>query len=196
MTKQLVRVGMAVMTTLLVMVVLWQFRMVVVYVLISLILAASLRPLVSRLAGRSFLMRSAWILLYLVVMGSFIFLLFLTVETAVNEIQLLARTISVQNEWRLPVWLEGSSFQNALIARLPLPSELLEAVTGSQGQLILPALLGITQGIGGVVSSIFFILFLSLYWSISKIHFERLLALVASIKPAYTGARCLADGRT
>ena len=174
MTKQLVRFGAAVMTTLLALVVLWQFRIVVVYVLISLTLAAALRPLVNRLVGRGFVVRVAWILLYLVVLGSFGFLLFLTGETAINEIQQLAQTVSVQDAWRLPVWLEGSSFQQTLVARLPPPSKLFEAVTGDQGQLVLPALLGFTQGIGGVVSGVLVILFLSIYWSINQIHFERL----------------------
>ena len=45
MTKKLVVFGMAVMTTLLALVVLWQFRTVVLYVLISLTLAAAIRPL-------------------------------------------------------------------------------------------------------------------------------------------------------
>ncbi len=174
MTKQLVRFGTAVMTTLLALVVLWQFRIVVVYVLISLTLAAALRPLVNRLVGRSFVVRVAWILLYLVALGSFGFVLFLTGETAINEIQQLAHTVSVQDEWRLPIWLQGSSFQQALVARLPAPSKLFEAITGDQGQLVLPALLGFTQGIGGVVSGVLVILFLSIYWSINQIHFERL----------------------
>ena len=174
MTKQLARFGMAVMTTLLALVVLWQFRMVVVYVLISLTLAAALRPLVSRLVGRRFVVRVAWILLYIVALGSFTFLLFLTCEMAINEIQQLAHTVSVQDAWTLPVWLEGSSFQQALVIRLPPPSQLFEAVTGDQGQLVLPAILGLSQGIGGVLSGILVILFLSLYWSVSQIHFERL----------------------
>ena len=133
MTKQLVWFGAAVMTTLLALVVLWQFQIVVVYVLISLTLAAALRPLVNRLVGRGFVVRVAWILLYLVVLGGFGFLLFLTGETAINEIQQLAQTVSVQDAWRLPVWLEGSSFQQALVARLPPPSKLFEAVTGRPG---------------------------------------------------------------
>jgi putative permease len=174
MTKQLVRFGAAVMTTLLALVVLWQFRMVVVYLLISLTLAAALRPFVNRLVGRRLVVRVAWILLYLVALGSFCFLLFLTGEMAINEIQQLAHTVSVQDAWRLPVWLEGSSFQQALMMRLPPPSQLFEAVTGDQGQLVLPAILGLSQGIGGVVSGILVILFLSLYWSVSQIHFERL----------------------
>ena len=155
------------MTTLLALVVLWQFRIVVVYVLISLTLAAALRPLVNRLDGRGFVVRAAWILLYLVTLGSFGFLLFLTGETAINEIQQLAHTVSLQDAWRLPIWLEGSSFQQALVAWLPPPSKLFEAVTGDQGQLVLPAILGFTQGIGGVVSGVLVILFLSLYWSIN-----------------------------
>ena len=174
MTKQLVRFGAAVMTTLLALVVLWQFRIVVVYVLISLMLAAALRPLAKRLVGQGFVVRAAWILLYLVVLGCFGVLLFLTGETAINEIQQLANTVSVQNEWKLPAWLEGSSFQLALMARLPPPNKLFEAVTGDQGQLVLPAILGFTQGIGGVVSGVIVILFLSIYWSISQLHFERL----------------------
>ena len=86
MTKRLVVFGTAVMTTLLVVLVLWQFRIVVVYVLISLTLAATLRPLVNRLVPRGFMMRVSWILLYLVALGSFGFLLFVTSKTAINEI--------------------------------------------------------------------------------------------------------------
>jgi putative permease len=174
MTKQLVGFGTAVMTTLLALVVLWQFRIVIVYVLISLTLAAALRPLINRLVGRGFVVRVAWILLYLVALGSFGFLAFLTSETTINEIQQFAHTVSVQGEWRLPLWLEGSSFQQALVARLPPPSKLFEAVTGDQGQLVLPAILGFTQGVGSVVSGVLVILLLSIYWSINQTHFERL----------------------
>lgn len=181
MTKQLVGFGMAVMTTLLALVVVWQFRIVVVYVLISIALAAALRPLVNHLVGRGLLVRVAWILLYLVALGGFGFFLFLTGESAIHEIQQLAQTVSVQDEWRLPIWLEGSSFQQALVARLPPPSKLFEAVTGDQGQLVLPAILGFTQGIGGVVGGGLIILFLSIYWSTNQIHFERLwLSLLSS----------------
>jgi len=165
---------MAVMTTLLALVVLWQFRIVIVYALISVMLAAVLRPLANRLAGRGYLVKAGLIILYLVTLAGFGFFLFLTGKSAVNDIQQVAHTVSVQDAWRLPVWLEGSSFQKALAARLPPPSMLFEAVTGSQGQLVLPAILGITQGISGIVSGLFIILFLSVYWSVSQSSFERL----------------------
>jgi len=174
MTKQVLMFGTAVMTTLLALVVLLQFRIVIVYVLISLTLAATLRPFVNRLMPRGFMARVSWILLYLVALGSFGFLLFVTGKTAINEIQQLAHTVSVQDEWRLPIWLDGSSLQKVVVARLPPPSKLFEAVTGEQGQLVLPAILGFTQNVGGIVSGAFIVLFLSFYWSINQIHFERL----------------------
>jgi predicted PurR-regulated permease PerM len=151
MTNKLVGFGIAVMTTLLALVALWQFRIVVVYVLISLTLAATLRPLVIRLVGRGFVVRAAWILLYGVVLCSFGFLLFLISKTTIHDIEQLANTLSVQDAWRLPVWL-GSSLQQTLVAWLPPPSKILEAVTGDQRQLVLPALLGFSQGIAGLLS--------------------------------------------
>jgi putative permease len=174
MTKRLVLYALAVMTTLTALVVIWQLRTAVVYVLISLTLAATIRPLFNRLLGQSLAVRVAWILLYLVVVGSFVFFLIVIGNTVIHEIQQLAHSVAVQDKWVLPLWLQGSSFQQVLLSRLPPPSRLFEAITGSQGQLVLPAILGFTQGIGSIVSATIVILFLSLYWSINQIHFERL----------------------
>ena len=174
MTKQLVVVGTAVMTTLLALVVVWQFRIVLVYVLISLAFAATMRPLVNHLMRRGLMLRVVWILLYIVVLSSFGFLLFLTGQFLINEIQQLFHTVSVQDEWRLPIWLQGSWFQRVLVTKLPPMSKLSEALTGDKGQLVLPALLGFTRDIGSIVSGILVVLFLSIYWSISQSHFERL----------------------
>jgi len=174
MTKQLIVFGTAVMTTLLALVLLWQFRTVVIYVLVSLALAATLRPFFKGWSRRSLVTRLALILLYLVSLGGFGFLLFLVGKFMISDIQQLAQTLSVQGTWRLPPWLDGSSFQQTLVTWLPTPDKLFEAVTGEQGQLVLPALLGFTEGVGGLVSGVFVVLFLSLYWSINQIHFERL----------------------
>ena len=174
MTKQVILAVTAVMTTLLALWVVWQFHIVVVYVLISLTLAAVLRPLVQRLVGRVFVVRGAWILLYGVVLAILGFGLFLVGLSVTNEIQQLARTVSAQDAWNLPAWLQGSFVQQLLVGRLPPPSKLFEAVTGSQGQFVLPALFGLTQGMAGFGSGALVILLLSLYWIINQIHFERL----------------------
>lgn len=174
MTKQVVVFGTAVMTTLLALAVVWQFRIVVIYVLVSLALAATVRPFLTGWSRRSLVARLGLILLYLVGLGAFGFFIFLVGKFAITDIQQIAQTLSVQGVWRLPMWMEGSSFQQLLVTWLPTPDKLFEAITGEQGQLVLPAVLGFTQGIGGIVSGVLVILFLSVYWSINQIHFERL----------------------
>ena len=174
MMKQLVVIGTAVMTTLLALMVLWQFRMVVVYVLISLALAATVRPFIKHWTRRRLVMRLALVLLYALSLGSFAFLAFQVGRFVIRDIQQFAQTLAVQGTWVLPPWLEGSSFQRTLIASLPTPDKIFEAITGEQGQLVLPAVLNLTEDIGGIVSGVFLVLFLSIYWSINQTHFERL----------------------
>jgi predicted PurR-regulated permease PerM len=174
MTKQVVVFGVAVMTTLLAVVLVWQFRIVVVYMMVSLALAATVRPLILDWKRRSLMMRLVLILLYLAGSGSLGLLLLFVGRYAINDIQQLAQTLSVQGVWKMPAWLEGSSFQQTLVTWLPTPNKLFEALIGEQGQFVLPAMLNLTEGIGALVSGAFLILLLSIYWSINQIHFERL----------------------
>jgi putative permease len=173
MTRQLVVIGTAVMTTLLVLVLLWQFRIVVIYVLISLALAATVRPIARSESRRSFVTRLLVLLLYVVSISVFGLLIFLVGRLLIGDLQELAQTISEESTWVLPPWLEGGLLQQALERWLPTPDKLFEAIT-SQRQLMLSAILGFTQGMGGFVSGFFVIVFLSIYWSINQNHFERL----------------------
>ena len=173
MTRQVVVIGTAVMTTLLALMLLWQFRIVVIYVLISLALAATVRPIARSESRHSFATRLLLILLYVVSISVFGLLIFLVGRLLIGDLQELAQTIAVQSNWALPAWLEGGLFQQALDRWLPTPDKLFEAIT-SQRQLMLAAILGFTQGIGGIVSGFFVILFLGIYWSINQNHFERL----------------------
>jgi len=173
MTKQLLVIGTAVMTTVLALVVLWQFHIVVIYVLISLALAATIRPIARSESRHNFVTRLLLILLYVVSLGIFGLLIFLVGRFFISDLQELAQRISIQKIWMLPTWLEGGLFQQALDRWLPTPDKLFEAIT-DQRQLMLSALLGLTQGVGGLVSGFFVILFLSIYWGINQNHFERL----------------------
>ncbi len=174
MTKSVAWFGAAVMTTLLALAALWQFRIVVIYILISLALAAAVRPVVKHWVKQGLVMRAVSILLFLAALGGFGFLLFLGGVSATGEIQQLTQRVAVQDEWRLPEGWKGSAFEQVLAARLPSPGDLFKELTGDQGQLVLPAILGFTQSIADVVSGGVVVLFLSLYWSINQIHFERL----------------------
>jgi len=166
-------IGIAVMTTLLALVMLWQFRIVVIYVLISLAVAATVRPIARSETRRSFATRLLLILLYVVSLAIFGLLIFLVGRLLIVDLQQLGQKISTQSTWILPSQLEAGLFQQALVGWLPTPDKLFEAIT-SQRQLMLSAVLGFTQGIGGIVSAFLVILFLSIYWGINQNHFERL----------------------
>lgn len=185
MTKRLLVMGTAVLTTLLALVVLWQFRNVVVYVLVSLMLAAAVRPIGQSASRSKFVTRLLLTLLYLVSLGIFGFLIFLVGRLLIGDLQQLAQKISLQRTWLLPTSLQGSFLQQALDRWLATPDKLFEAITG-QRQLMLSAVLGFTQGIGGIVSGFLVIFFLSVYWSINQNHFERLwLSLLPSEQRMY-----------
>lgn len=174
MTKQIIRIGMAILTTLLALVLLWQFRVIIAYILISVVLAAAFHPLANRMVGRKLIIRLAWILLFVVALGAFLIIVLLTGNAAIAQVQKLGAGLSTQGAWTLPTWLEGTTFQQSMVSWLPPPSTLLAAITGEQGQLILPSILGFLKGFGGILAAMLVILFLSIYWSINQVHFERL----------------------
>ena len=174
MTKQLVVIGAAVMTTLLAMTALWQFHIVIVYVLVSLALAATVRPLVQYWSEHGLVRRVLLVIGIIACLAALGFLLFMSGDAVVSQIQKFVVSLAVKDEWSLPAWLQGSSFQRMLMSRIPQPGKLLVAITGDQGQLVLPVILNFTQGIGNILSAGLVIFFLSIYWSINQIHFERL----------------------
>ncbi len=175
MNKRVLVIAAAVMTTLLALAAVWQFRSVVMYVLISLALAATVRPIaiIRNETSRKLVTRVLLILLYVIGFGIFGFLLLFIGRLLVGELQRLAETISTQTAWMWPAWLQGGFFQQASDRWLPAPDKLFAAITG-QRELMLSAVLGFTQGIGGFLSGFLVILFLSVYWSINQYHFERL----------------------
>ena len=186
MTKQLVWIGTAVMTTLLALVLVWEFRLALVYVFISLAVVATLRPLVKRPTGQSWLMRGGVILLLIAAVAGLGSLLVVGLGAAINDIEQLGQQLSRQDRWHQPAWLLGSSFQELLDTRLPTPSQLFSAVLGDEGEFVLPAVLGFTQSIFSLISGFLVILFLSVYWGADQSHFER---LWLSLLPAEQRAR-------
>lgn len=174
MIKQVVLFAVAVMVTLLAVLVLWQFRIVVVYILVSLALAASLRPLTRGWSGRGLAARLGLLLFYTVCLAVLGISVTQTSKLAWGEIQEFSQTLSIQGAWNLPSWLSGSAFEKLLTAWLPSPEALFEATTGEEGQLVLPALFNFTQGLGQTVSGVVVVVLLSIYWSVNQIHFERL----------------------
>jgi predicted PurR-regulated permease PerM len=161
------------MSTLLALVALWQFRIVVIYVLISVLVAATIQPPQRNRYIRPRLTRLQLLLRYLSGIALFLMLVYLSVRFLANDFQQLVETLTEQSTWLLPAWIQGSSVEQFISKWLPTPSQLLAAFT-TQRDLMLSTFLGLTQGLGGALSGILVIFFLSVYWSFNQSHFERL----------------------
>jgi putative permease len=174
MIKQAMWMGAAVMSTLLALALLWQFRLVVVVFLLSLALAAALRPLLKRPVGQRLAARLGLIALYLATFGAFFLLLITSVGGAARDAQELTDHVSAGVSWRQPAWLQDSSLQQALDSWLPSPDAVFATLVGDEGEFILPAVMDLTSSFFGLISGGLIILFLSVYWSLDQNHFERL----------------------
>ena len=173
MTKRVLVIAMGVMSTLLALAALWQFRVVVIYVLISLLVAATFQPTPRNRYIRPRLTRLQLILRYLSGITLSAMLVYLSVRFLANDFEQLVEMLTAQSSWLLPAWLQGSSVEQFLSRWLPTPNQLLAAFT-TQRDVVLATLLGLTEGLGGALSGFLVIIFLSVYWSFNQSHFERL----------------------
>jgi predicted PurR-regulated permease PerM len=173
MTKRILIIAIGVMSTLLALATLWQFRTVVIYVLIALLIASAFRRAPGNSTLRPRLVRIQLVLTYVGSIGLLVLLVLLAGRYLINDFQQLVESITEQSTWLLPAWLDGSSVERAISERLPTPNQLLATFT-TQRDLVLSTLVGFTQGIGDVLSGLLVALFLSVYWSLNQNHFERL----------------------
>lgn len=173
MTKRILVIAVGVMSTLLALATLWQFRIVVVYLLLSLLIASTFRSAPGNATIRPRWARVQLVLSYLGSIALLLILIILAGRYLISDFQELVESITEQSTWLLPAWLVGSSVERAVAEWLPTPNQLLATFT-SQRDLVLAALLGVTEGVGGALSGLAVTLVLSLYWSLNQNHFERL----------------------
>lgn len=169
MMKRVLVIALGIMTTLLGLVAFWQFRVVLVYLLLSLVIAATFRPISKEESRQNLRTRLMLVLQYLVALVVAGLLIFIVGRFLIHDFQQLAQSLSEESTWVLPGWLAGSP----LAKWIPTPESLFQGVT-SQPSMALSAVLGFTESIGSVLSGLIIALFLSVYWSINQNHFERL----------------------
>ena len=172
-TKRILIIGTAVMSTLLALSALWQFRIVLITVVISLVVAATFRPISRSETRRSLRVRAVLALQYIAGFIVFVLIVYLVGRYLIGDFEQLTEQLSGQSTWVVPPILQGSFIEKSVLPTIPTPDKLLNALI-SQRQIVVPAVLGITQSLGGMLSSLLIILFLSAYWSVNQNHFERL----------------------
>ncbi len=157
------------------LILLWQFRSVLILLLLSLMLASALRPSVDYLRGRGLPFSLSWLLVYLGLFALVGLALFLLGGRLLEELRLLSNYLVVLYDYTYHQWDNSSSaVAQAIIQRLPPPDQLPEVMAGPSGLSILRVVFGVGQNLAAVVAALVIIIVLSLYWATDRAHFERL----------------------
>lgn len=172
--KRLAKVTAIVLMTVGGVVLLWLLSSAVLLFGLSLVIAASVRPLALRLVKRGINRTAAYGIAFLLVL---VFLggigavvangLFGELQRASNQLLEAYTTITVE-------WPKGQQWQQSLANELPSRQELITFLAGDQGESILSGIVGISSGVFDVLAQLVVVLSLSIYWATDQERFERL----------------------
>ncbi|HEY3341610.1 MAG TPA: AI-2E family transporter [Anaerolineae bacterium] len=162
------------LATILVVFLLWQFRTVVWLFVLSLAVAATVRPLVNRLIARKVPAGIALLAVYLIGIAALVALIVAVSQPIALEAQHVANDFTSTYENIVATWPKGSQLQRMISAQLPAANALLAQSSGSQGLNLAQTALGFTLSVVDMVSQAFLVLVLSMYWSADQVRFERL----------------------
>jgi len=161
--------------TLVALLLLWQFSVAIVLFLLSLAVAAALRPLINSLMGRINSKRLALGIVYFVLVAFIIGSLVLVGPLFLEDLQtasddLIANYDHAKTEWPK----SGTLFQKALADQLPPSADFYQTLTTEEGIPALQGLFGIAQNFFTLLGRLALVIILSLYWSADQLRFERL----------------------
>ena len=152
----------------------WELRNAVVLFILSLVIAATLRPLVDWFAERRLPHTLALLFTYFVCVGFIIALVIILSGPLLTEFQQLTTDVTSGYEQLRTQWPNGTPFQQSLAQQLPAANDLYAAITGPQGSTLMQTALGLTLGSFDLLGQLLIILVLSIYWSTDQEHFKRL----------------------
>ncbi len=174
-----------VLATLLLLFILWQFRLVVLLFVASLFVAAAIRPLVGRLTTWGLPRVGSQILLYAVGVGSLLLIFFLVGDRMLMELNILANRAVIEYESIYRRWSEGAAWQQTAASYFsPLSFDTADDAALEE---MLPTVVTVTRGVATTLGGLLVLLALSVYWSADQYRFERLwLSLLPPKRRAYT----------
>jgi putative permease len=172
---RIIRYTVVVLTTLMILLLVWQFSFAIVLFLLSLAVAAALRPLMSSLTGRYVPKRLALGIIYFLLIAAIVSSFWMIGPPLLDDLQRATDDFVANYDRAKAEWpLQGTAFQQALAEQLPPTADLYQALTSEQGIPALAGVFGIAQDFFSILGQIAIIIILSLYWSADQFRFERL----------------------
>jgi predicted PurR-regulated permease PerM len=153
--------------------VLWKLSDVVVMFVLSLALAAALRPPAETLARRGIPRSVALVFLYLSVVAVVAAVFLLSAGFAIADVRKLGEETYRAHEVLKVEWGASEGWRKSVASGLPESAQF-EALLGLDATELVKSALGATMGIVGLLANAAIVVVLSLYWSVDRVHFERL----------------------
>jgi predicted PurR-regulated permease PerM len=181
--KRLASYTAVILATLALLYLLWQFRLIVILFIVSLFVAAAVRPSIRYLTDYNLSPVLARILIYSLIIGGIILVTYLLSDPFSREVQLLSNRTAIAYQLNYSRWSTGSEWQQGLVSRLPEPEALFDTAVGEEGEQLLQTLLNITQAVFTLLGGTITVIILSIYWSMDQDRFERLwLSMLSAAK--------------
>jgi predicted PurR-regulated permease PerM len=152
---------------------LWQFRLILLLLVLSLSVAALFRPFIEALIQRGAPRGVAPLLVYLIVAGGFLVFILMAGDALMGELNEAANNFVIEYELLHRRWADGLAWQQAIVGQLPLPFALENVREMDIGEM-LPSIMNVTTGAAGLIAGVLLVLALGLYWSVDQVRFERL----------------------
>ena len=172
---RLVRYATTVIITMAVLLLLWQFSTAILLFLMSLAVAAALRPLIGFVMEKSKSRRVALGTVYMLIILAIVGAVMLVGPRFLDELQRASDDFAANYDLALTQWPNSNSvFKQALAENLPPSSDLYQALTTDEGVPALQGVFGFAQNFFSVLGQLAIVIVLSLYWSADQLRFERL----------------------
>lgn len=173
--KQLARVTAIVMGTLAFLLLLWQFRTILIIFVISLLLTAAVRPIIAWLVQRGLPSAVARPIVYLSILMLLTGGFWLISKPLGDEFRIVSNRAIFGYRLLHDDWLtNGTEAQRSIVARLPMPDDIFETTAGEEGEQLVQGLVGFLTSVSTAVAGLVLVIVMSIYWSVDQGRFERL----------------------
>ena len=176
MMVRVIRYAVIVITTLAVLLLIWQFAGAIGLFLLSLAVSAILRPFITSLTNRLMSKRVALGIVYAIVTISLVSFFLLIGPLLLQDLQDATNDFISNYDRAKLEWAEsGSVFQKTVAEQLPPSADLFQAATSMEDAVpLLTGAFTVVQGFFSGLGSLAIVVVLSLYWSADQLRFERL----------------------
>lgn len=172
--KQVAWFTVVILTTLTVVFLVWELRTTVLLFILSVVVAAAIRPIVDYFLARGWSRGTALLISYGICVGIIISFGIIFGAPFFVSSQQLIKDLASGYEQILTQWPDGTLFQRLAAQGLAVSTDLLETLSEAQINGLIQFFLGAALGSFDLLGQLGIVLVLSLYWSADQERFKRL----------------------